>query len=87
MQKNKGKAPSLKNSTWARKIAEDFDTDAAIIDLLPKPAKAKKKELDLPTVHGGFKWEHEAASADAHYDEDEGHYDDADDDTHIAVAV
>ena len=63
MQKNKGKAPSLKNSTWARKIAEDFDTDAAIIDLLPKPAKAKKKELDLPTVHGGFKWEHEAASA------------------------
>jgi hypothetical protein len=63
MQKNKGKAPSLKNSTWARKIAVDFDAAPAVLDLLPEPKKANKKQLDLPTVHGGFNWQHEAASA------------------------
>jgi hypothetical protein len=63
MQKNKGKAPSLKNATWARKIAVEFDAAPAVLDLLPEPKKANKKQLDAPTVHGGFNWQHEAASA------------------------
>jgi len=53
----KGKAPSLKNSVWARKIAEDCAAAPEVIAMMPKPTKAKKKELDAPGVIGGFKWE------------------------------
>jgi len=57
IMKNKGKNPNIKKDLFARKIAEDCEADPEILAILPKPAKAKPKEMDLPNVRNGCKWE------------------------------
>jgi len=57
IMKNKGKNPNIKKDLFARKIAEDCEAAPEILALLPKPAKAKPKEMDLPNVRNGCKWE------------------------------
>lgn len=60
MKKKIPKKKSMKNSTWARAIAEEMEAPAKILALLPKPIKAKKKELGPnagPDINDGFRWE------------------------------
>lgn len=57
IMKNKGKNPNLKKDLYARRVAEDCEAPPEILALLPKPSKAKPKEMDLPSVCNGFKWE------------------------------
>lgn len=50
------KVANLKTGRWARKIGEQSGASPDVMELLPHPHKAKKKELGKPEVEDGLLW-------------------------------